>query len=103
MGELIKRRRWDLSEWQSVSARQARSGLSVVAFCARESINLSSFYRCRERWGESPSSGLSTSVTKSPSSSQASFVDLGQLQSSTASMELRLELGNGLSLTLVRH
>ena len=104
MTELIKRRRWSIEVWRDVCAQHVSSGLSVVAFCARESINLSSFYRCRERWGKDgveQAHSLEPMVSTAPTR-QPAFVDLGSLRSSASALELRLDLGDGLLLTLVR-
>jgi putative transposase len=105
MAESIKRRRWSMEVWRELSARQVASGLSVGAFCARESINLSSFYRGRERWGndEVPAQCAATQVAVPASSSQAAFVNLGSLRSGASSLSLRLDLGEGLVLCLERH
>lgn len=104
MTELIKRRRWTIDEWRSVSARQSASGLSAVAFCRRESINLSSFYRARERWGYVDERSVPGSLTSAaaPLSTQSAFVDLGSLRSSASSLSLRLDLGEGWVLSLER-
>jgi hypothetical protein len=104
MSEFIKRRRWGIEEWRAVSAQYASSRLSVLAFCTRESINLSSFYRCRERWGAGgmeQAHSLKPMVSTAPTR-QPAFVDLGSLRSNTSALELRLDLGEGVMLTLVR-
>jgi transposase-like protein len=104
-----KRRRWSLDEWRAVLARQVSSGLSAQAFCARESINASSFYRWRalcvdaQRVGPGESRVSGREVIAVRPRSQAQFVDLGSLGASSSSrLELRLDLGEGLLLTLVR-
>jgi hypothetical protein len=108
--EQSKRRRWSMDEWRAVQARYTSSGLPLRTFCTREGINLSSFYRWRERCasaGEPPAQKAGRSVpairTQPPlPQTQGEFVDLGQLHSHRASVELRLDLGEGLLLTLVR-
>jgi hypothetical protein len=105
MTEIIKRRRWSIEVWRELSARQAASGLSTMTFCARESINLSSFYRARERWGDGEGAAVAHALVgaaKPVQSGQAAFVDLGSLRSSTSSLSLRLDLGEGVLLTLER-
>jgi len=65
-------------EWRAVFARQASSGLTVQAFCARESINTSSFYRWRGLSVDAQVTG--TEVVKVPlPRTRAEFVDLGSL------------------------
>jgi len=41
------------AEWKQILDRFDRSGLSVLAFCRRESIVPTSFHRWRERLGKS--------------------------------------------------
>lgn len=93
-----KWRRRSGEEWRALLARQASSGLSVPAFCARESISVSSF----QRWRALLSSAGTGAQAQTPVP-QESFVDLGLLASGTASrLELKLDLGGGLVLHLVR-
>lgn len=87
---------------RAIMARFAESGLSVAAFCQRESISTSSFYRWRSLLGEPSSREV---VARSPlraSASGAAFVDLGTLPRSRVPLELRLDLGGGVLLHLVR-
>ena len=106
--EKSKRRRWSMDEWRAVQARYAGSGLPLRTFCLREGINLSSFYRWRERCvGVSEpcvqEASRSVPVVRArPVLPPAEFVDLGQLRASSSRVELRLDLGDGLLLTLVR-
>lgn len=99
MAKAIKRRRRrSRDEWRKVFARQMSSGLSVAAFCAREAISLSSFQRWRTRIATA--SGAPEAQT--PARPEA-FVDLGMLGSGgTSRLELKLDLGDGLVLHLVR-
>lgn len=101
------KRRRSSEEWRAVFARQASSGLSVQAFCARESINTSSFYRWRGLCvdtpvpGECGVTGAEMVRVQPPLRTHAEFVDLGSL-GTRRSLELRLDLGDGVLLTLVR-
>jgi hypothetical protein len=87
------------AQWRSLVSRFSESGLSVVAFCRREAVSTASFYRWRgliERHDE----GVAVAV-----GNEAGFVDLGTLKGESgrgAPVELRLDLGGGLSLHLVR-
>lgn len=86
----------------AIMARFADSGLSVDAFCRRESISTSSFYRWRSLAG---GSSLREVVPRSPPSvtrGAGAFVNLGTLQPTPAPLELRLDLGGGVLLHLVR-
>jgi transposase-like protein len=91
--EQSKRRRWSNEEWCAVQARYASSGLPLRTFCLREGINLSSFYRWRERCVDAPPRvqktdravpAIRTRPTL-PVREAAEFVDLGQLHFRTIS------------------
>lgn len=98
--EQIKRQRLSASAWRGVLARFARSGLTVQAFCQHESVSAASFYRWRSRLETPAAGGQEGSVASSPT---AEFVDLGPLRSAANSrLELRLDLGGGVLLHLVR-
>ena len=95
-GQWIRRNE---TQWRSLLSRFSDSGLSVPAFCRREAVSTASFYRWRgliER-----REGGEALAVQSPSA----FVDLGALGAQSAhgaAMDLRLDLGGGLSLHLVR-
>ena len=99
----IKQRRLSASAWRGMLSRFAESGLTVPAFCRREAVSTASFYRWRSRLqatsaGEGPRQ--EAAVAASP---KAEFVDLGPLRSAASSRwELRLDLGGGVLLQLVR-
>jgi putative transposase len=98
--EGIKRRRHlSEQEWAGVFERFARAGQSVTAFCKGEGLDTSSFHRWRARLG-------TDAVAKRPAQASVPFVDLGALGASPASsssrFELKLDLGGGLVLHLVR-
>jgi transposase-like protein len=86
-------------EWRSLLARFDDSGLGVDAFCRREGISAASLYRWRALLGAAGDEGKAEVVSKA-----ATFVDLGALSSAGAArIELKLDLGDGLVLHLVRH
>ncbi len=89
-------------EWRSLLAKLDRSGLGVDAFCRREAISTASLYRWRSLLGDG---GEAVVSKRAPA-----FVDLGTLNSASASpspsrpqIDLKLDLGDGLILHLVRH
>lgn len=102
------RRHLGAQAWREVFRRFDGSGDSVVGFCKREGLNTSSFHRWRRR--------LTTTTTAAASSSQepreaarqtavANFIDMGSMAAASAAaarLEVRLELGGGLVLQLVR-
>lgn len=106
-----KRRRLDEASWCAVMQRFAASGSTVGEFCVREGLSDSAFYRWRSRLAaEQTPSVVARSTARSrvtlatPSSS--GFIDLGRLAESPceagASLELRLDLGGGVVLQIVR-
>lgn len=103
-----KRRRLDERAWRDLFKRFDSAGLTVEAFCQREGLSRSSFNRWRSRLPRQPLTSAATvtgvSDVRRPS---VPFVDLGLLggastMASVGGVELRLDLGGGLSLTLVR-
>ena len=100
----IKRRRWGAQAWRAMLARFADGGLSVRAFCERESVSTASFYRWRSQLGKVAKADAAERQLAVPRV-QAGFVDLGPLiapPSAPARFELRLDLGGGLLLQLLR-
>ena len=100
-----RRRQRSASDWQGVVSRFSESGLTVTAFCAGEGISPASFYRWR---------GILSGGIEAPGSAHngptPAFVELGDLgvvgapaPSATGHLEIRLDLGGGLLLTLVRN
>ena len=84
-------------EWQALLAKLDGSGLGVDAFCRREAISAASLYRWRNLLSDGSGSVVSN---RAPA-----FVDLGTLNSASSSrprIELKLDLGDGLVLHLVR-
>ena len=87
------------AQWRSLLSRFSGSGLSVSVFCRREAVSTASFYRWRGLI-ERQDGGEGLAVGGEPA-----FVDLGALSGKLArgtAVELRLDLGGGLTLHLVR-
>lgn len=95
-----KQLRRGAGQWRELLARFEASGLAVAPFCRRESVSTASFYRWRGRLG------AESGALARKAGAAAAFVDLGAVSagmfSAATAMELRLELGNGLCLHLVR-
>lgn len=97
----VKRIRRNAAQWRALLGKHKRSALSVTDFCDQEGLSEANFFRWRTRLGESK---RDTPAAKAESSASG-FVDLGLLGSTSkpkAGWELRLDLGEGLSLMLVR-
>ena len=108
-----RRRRLDAGTWSQVLERFAAAGLTVGEFCARERLSVSSFYRWRDRLQSSgtqtmqprqPQQRRGTSLALSPSAT--GFIDLGHLpdlsRGAEGALELRLDLGRGVVLQIIR-
>lgn len=88
-------------QWRSLLAKYGDSGLGVEEFCRSQAISASSFYRWRSALQAVPDGGQ-----RRRSEEVAGFVDLGRLDPAPprrASLELKLDLGDGLMLHLVRN
>jgi putative transposase len=99
-----KRRRLSAQAWREVLGRFDGAGTSVAAFCKREGVCESSFHRWRSRLVATPAGGAV--VERAPQSTSATFVELGALgdvvPSAAPRIDLKLDLGGGLTLHLVR-
>jgi putative transposase len=102
------RRRLDEQMWRAVLARFDGAGMTVQEFCLREGLTQSSFtrWRARLRTGSKrlPAPVVARAAAPAP---KPSFVDLGLVGAGApaaehAAVDLRIELGGGLSLHLVR-
>jgi putative transposase len=103
--EAIKRRHLDSDAWRELLQRFAAGGESVSGFCRREGLSTNSFRRWRARLqGTLTRATAARPLTGSDDAAQ--FVDLGSLGVTRAvesgRLELKLDLGGGLSLHLVR-
>jgi transposase-like protein len=94
-----KRIRRSAPVWRELIAKQASSGLKVQEFCQREGLNASVFWRWRSRLTRSQGGGQ---VRARPQPVVAPFIDLGDLRSSGARLEVRVELGAGVVLSIAR-
>lgn len=99
-----RRRRRGADEWRALLSRYAMSGQSVATFCRAESVSAASFYRWRGLLGNDDGQGGIPKV-------KPGFVDLGTLRPppvansgliAAGRLELKLDLGGGLVLHLVR-
>ena len=103
--EKMGRERRSESAWREIVSRQAESGLSVQAFCEREGIKAASLYGWRARLQQEAQGRISTeSAPRKPRSEKSTgeFIDLGALDSSRFRFEVRLDLGGGVLLHVVR-
>lgn len=109
--ESIKRRRLGSEAWQELFRRHAASGEPIGTFCQREGVSTHSYRRWKLRLGgQAPTSTRTPTPSRSAPNevsavSTPSFVDLGAIgtaPSAAGRLEVRLDLGGGLTLHLVR-
>lgn len=100
MQEKGKTTRRSEGQWRRLVSKFSGSGMGVDEFCQRQGISGASFYRWRNLLGASADDG-----TQVGSKIEPAFVDLGTVSSvpkPRPSLELKLDLGDGLMLHLVR-
>jgi putative transposase len=104
MDQIVRQRRGE-SAWCEIVARQEQSGLTVTEFCKREGLKAASLYGWRVRLRQA-ATGKKTSPTIADRSgferTSAEFIDLGAIGASRGRFEVRLDLGGGVLLQLVR-
>jgi transposase-like protein len=106
-----KRRARQQAVWHERVRRQAQSGQSIAEFCRREGITAASFYmwRGRHRRRAEAALGQAAAAVRLP----ASFIDVGTMVERPGAadaipgtpvgrIELRIDLGGGMVLQLVR-
>ena len=88
-------------EWRSLLSRHQSSGQGIEAFCRSEQISAASFHRWRGLLHDGGDCGKEVGNNPAPA-----FVDLGALKAASSPrsrIDLKLDLGDGLVLHLVRH
>jgi len=103
------------AQWRARLQRFAQSGCSVAQFCAAEGVSGWSFYRWRRKLGGDASSkrpSVGARRGKAGAMPSRGFIDAGVARvggsepqatiASAAAVELRLELGGGLVLQVLR-
>ena len=100
--------------WRDHFARQISSGKTIAAFCRSEGLSEGGFYAWRNRLR---ANGGNETLTQRPPATP--FVDLGAVNSATSNaqkrhaasqpnaatseIQVRIELGGGIVLTIARH
>lgn len=101
VGQGIRIRR-SAAAWRELIAQQSRSGLAVQEFCQREGLNASVFWRWRLRLKRSMEGGRVRARPDAAPKIAAPFIDLGDLRSGGSRLEVRLDLGAGVVLSIAR-
>ena len=97
-------RRRSEQTWRELVTQQVDSGVSVQAFCERERLNVNTFYgwRSKLRTRTAVNAGKASVSTAKVSDPAGGFIDLGSLEDSASRYEIRLDLGGGVVLQVVR-
>jgi transposase-like protein len=104
MDQIVRQRRSE-SAWREIVARQEQSGLTVTEYCDREGLKAASLYGWRVRLRQTASSKKTSSTISDRARverTSAEFIDLGEIGASRGRFEVRLDLGGGVLLQLVR-
>ena len=104
MDQIVRQRRSE-SAWREIVARQEQSGLTVQEFCEREGLKAASLYGWRVRLRQEPAGkNASPPISRRARAEKVpgEFIDLGAIDSSRGRFEVRLDLGGGVQLHLVR-
>lgn len=100
------RRHLSAQAWREVFGRFDASGESVTGFCKREGLHTSSFNRWRQRLSGQPTVHAKTPGKVSRPAPVASFIEMDSMalaaRPSSGRLEVRLDLGGGVVLQLVR-
>jgi hypothetical protein len=91
-----RRRRLGAAGWRAALKKFDESGLDVREFCEREGLGQASFYRWRRRVPDERSEEMSAAPKP------GGFLDLGPLSAKGTRLEVRVDLGAGVVLHLVR-
>jgi hypothetical protein len=104
--QVVRRRRLDESAWREVLQRFDGARMTVEDFCRAEGLCRSSFTRWRRRLRTPAEAAVAVVAKASKQEAPAAFVDLGLLGGAGAAplpaLDLRIELGGGVVLHLVR-
>jgi hypothetical protein len=104
MDQIIRRRRSE-SAWREIVSRQEQSGLTIQEFCEREGLKAASLYGWRVRLRQAAAGkGSMPQISRRADTKKTSeeFIDLGAIGSGRGRFEVRLDLGGGVLLQLVR-
>jgi len=98
--EQVKRIKRSEDTWREIFARHVSSGLSVLEFCRAEKINPGVF----RRWRSMLNGGVRVEQSKVRTKAKVvtPFIDIGAVGAAASRMEVRLELGGGVVLTVAR-
>lgn len=88
--------------WRAMVTRFAQSGLTEEAFCQGEGVSPRLFHRWRTKRVRGTPRPIANKPARVAHSPTAGFVDLGSLKGGGSKLEMRLDLGGGVLLHVVR-
>ena len=88
--------------WRELVGRQAGSGLSLREFCRREGLSAWSLYEWRSRLRARSEAARRVPAAMPGGKEASGFIELGALEPGGSRCEVRVELGGGVVLSLVR-
>jgi putative transposase len=97
----IKRIKRSEATWREIFARHVSSGMSLLEFCRAEGINPGVFRRWRSMLNGDDTKGKKTQA-RAVAKAITPFIDIGAVGAGQSRMEVRLELGGGVVLTVAR-
>ncbi len=100
--EKIRQRRHGAEVWRGILGRFEESGMTAPEFSAHEHISRQSLYRWRARLGGESDQALVAKAAQLTNSKASGFIDLGDLRSCRSRLEVRLDLGAGVVLSIAR-
>ena len=95
-----KRVRRSVATWRGLFSQQTASGLTVAEFCRGERINANVFRRWRAQLKAASQRAKPPEAVSAVEA--APFIEIGALGSTRSQFEVRLDLGGGMVLSLVR-
>jgi hypothetical protein len=95
-----KRIRRGITGWRELFAKQSSSNLPVLEFCRQEGINAALFRRWHSRLAGSEQ--VDQVVPRNRPVGSPPFIDLGDLRTPSQRLEVRLDLGGGMFLSIAR-
>ena len=102
-GTVGKRKRRREEQWRALLDKFEGSGQNAEDFCQREGVSQANLYRWRRRRGNEGT--VVDGLCERPDQAVPTFVDLGLLKTESPSrgrLDLKLDLGDGMILHLVR-
>jgi hypothetical protein len=97
----IKRIKRSEATWREIFGRHVSSGMSLLEFCRAEGINPGVFRRWRSMLNGDDMKGKKTQA-RAVAKAVTPFIDIGAVSADRSRMEVRLELGGGVVLTVAR-